>query len=253
MGADIAVQLARCGHDVAVTARDQARLDAVADEVRAAGGRALAFASDLTDRRSTASFADAALAEFGRCDVLCNNGIYNGPGVLKRLMESALDELVISFEADVVAPVLLCQRAIPSMLANGGGTIVNMSSSTVFLDPPGSVGDNGWSFVYVAAKAGIDQLASIINVEHGAQGIRAFTVEPGFVAYGEDLGRMLRQYPGIPVSPPEAIGPAVVWLVQDEAAGRFLSKRVNLPALTVKHDLLPDWDGPGSDFESARS
>ena len=253
MGADSAVQLARAGYDVAVTARDQARLDAVADEVAAAGGRALAFASDLTDRRSTAAFADAALASFGRCDVLCNIGIYNGPGVTRLLMESDLDDLAISFEADVVAPVLLCQRAIPSMVAHGGGTIVNMSSSTVFLDPPGNAHDNGWSFVYVAAKAGIDQLASILNVEHGAQGIRAFNAEPGFVAYGEAFDRMLRQYPGVPVSPPEAIGPAIVWLVREEAASRFLSKRVNLPALTLKNDLLPGWNGPGTNFASGRS
>ena len=52
MGADTSVQLARAGYDVALTARDQRRLDEVADEVRAEGGRALAVASDLTDRGS---------------------------------------------------------------------------------------------------------------------------------------------------------------------------------------------------------
>ena len=253
MGADTSVHFARAGYDVALTARDQGRLDDVAGEVSAEGGRALALASDLTNRESMAAFADAALTEFGRCDVVCNIGIYQGPGGRQLVMDTELDELRVSFEADVVAPVLLVRRALPSMLATGGGTIVNMSSSSVFLDPPGTVHANGWSFAYVGAKAAVDQLASIINVELGERGIRAFTVEPGFVAYGDDLENALVRYPGIPVSPPDAIGPAIVWLVREEGASRLLSKRVDLPGLTHKHGLLPGWNGPGTTFRSARS
>jgi NAD(P)-dependent dehydrogenase (short-subunit alcohol dehydrogenase family) len=246
MGANVAVQLAAAGFDVALTARDQTLLDGVAQEIRAHGRRALPHAADLTDRGSMQAFADAALAEFSRCDVLCNNGIYQGPGMRQLVVDLDLDELEVSFEADVVAPVLLCQRAITSMLAHGGGTILNMSSSSVFLEPPGTLEQNGWSLAYVAAKAGIDQLASILNVELGDRGIRAFTVEPGFVAYGERLEAMLEQFPGVPVSPPESIGPAVVWLVQSPAADRLLHKRVNLPGLTHKHGLLDTWSGTGT-------
>jgi NAD(P)-dependent dehydrogenase (short-subunit alcohol dehydrogenase family) len=253
MGADTSVQLARAGYDVALTARDQRRLDDVADAVRAEEARALAMASDLTDRGSISAFADAALTQFGRCDVVCNIGIYQGPGGRQLVMDTELDELVVSFEADVVAPVVLCRRALPSMLATGAGTIVNMSSSSVFLDPPGTVHENGWSFAYVGAKAALDQLAGILNVELGARGIRAFNVEPGFVAYGDDLEDALRRYPGVPVSPPDAIGPAIVWLAREPAADRLLSKRVDLPGLTHKHGLLPGWNGPGTSFGSARS
>src|SRR5438874_527169 len=135
MGANVAVQLAAAGFDVALTARDQTRLDGVAREIRAHGRRALPHAADLTDRRSVQAFADAALAAFERCDVLCNNGVYQGPGGRQLVADVDLDELVVSFEADVVAPVLLCQRAVTSMLDHGGGTILNMSSSSVFLEP----------------------------------------------------------------------------------------------------------------------
>lgn len=246
LGADTAVRLAAAGHDVALTARDQASLDSVAEAIEASGGQALALAANLTDRPAVAAFADAALARFGRCDLVCNIGVYQDERSRQLFMDTALDELGISFEADVVAPALLCQCAIPSMLDNGGGTIVNMSSSSVVLEPPGTVHDNGWSFAYVAAKAGIDQLASILNVELGRQGIRAFNVEPGFVAYGEELEAALRKYPGMPVSPPESIGPAIVWLVQSPDADRLLPKRVYLPGLTHKHHLLDDWNGPGT-------
>ena len=139
------------------------------------------------------------------------------------------------------------------MLETGTGTILNMSSSSVFLDPPGTVHENGWSFAYVGAKAALDQLASIVNVELGPRGIRAFTVEPGFVAYGDDLDDSLRRYPDVPVSPPDAIGPAIVWLVQEAAATRLLRKRVDLPGLTHKHGLLPGWNGPGTSFRSDRA
>ena len=47
---------------------------------------------------------------------MCNIGIYQGPGGRQLVMDTELDELVVSFEADVVAPVLLCRRALPSML-----------------------------------------------------------------------------------------------------------------------------------------
>jgi NAD(P)-dependent dehydrogenase (short-subunit alcohol dehydrogenase family) len=249
MGANVAVELAAAGFDVALTARDQTLLDGVAREIETHGRRALPHAADLTDRHSVQAFADVALSEFGCCDVLCNNGVYQGPGGRQLVMDTDLDELVMSFEADVVAPVLLCQRAITSMLAHGGGTILNMSSSSVFLEPPGTVDENGWSLAYVAAKAGIDQLAGILNVELGDRGLRAFTVEPGFVAYGDRLEVMLEKFPGVPVSPPESIGPAVVWLVQSPEADRLLAKRVNLPGLTHKHGLLPNWAGPGTAWQ----
>jgi hypothetical protein len=89
-------------------------------------------------------------------------------------------------------------------------------------------------------------MASIINVELGDQGIRAFTVEPGFVAYGAGLTTALERYPGMPVSPPESIGPAIAWLATSPEAGRLLSKRVYLPGITHKYHLLDGWDGPGS-------
>lgn len=247
LGADIARRLAHAGYDVALTSRDQGRLDDIAKAIEAAGVDALPFAADLTERAAVFAFADEALERFGPCDVLVNNGIYQGPSMNQLFLDTELDELVRHYEADVVAPSLLCQRVIPGMRGRGG-TIINMSSSSVFLDPPGTVLESGWAFGYVAAKAGLDQLASILNVELGAHGIRAFNVEPGFVAYGQDLETMLQKYPDVPVSPPEAIGPAIVWLAQSPDAARLIRKRISLPDITHKHGLLPGWDGPGTVF-----
>ena len=247
MGADTARRLAEAGYDVALTARDQARLDAVAADVERAGVRAMPLAADLTDRGTVEAFADAAARWGGRCDVLCNIGVYQGPGTRELLLNTPVDELERSLEADVIAPALLIQRAVPLMTA-GGGVIVNMSSGVVFLSPTGTVHESGWSLAYAAAKAGIDQFAKVLNVELGGAGVRVFTVEPGFVAYGEAAAAILSKYPGSPVSPPEAIGPAIVWLVTNPDAAALLDKRVNLPALTLTHGLLPGWAGPGTAY-----
>ena len=79
MGADTALRLAAAGYDVALTARDQGRLDAMAARIATNGVAAFPLAADLTDRKSMGAFADAALGRFGRCDVLCNIGIYQDP------------------------------------------------------------------------------------------------------------------------------------------------------------------------------
>ena len=247
MGADTALRLAEAGFDVALTARDQERLDAVGAEVESLGVRALALASDLTDRHSMVAFSDAAERWGGRCDVLCNIGVYQGPGGRQLFAEMPIEELALTLEADVVAPALLSQRAIAMMRLNREGTILNMGSAVVFLQPSGTVRDNGgWSLAYAAGKAGIDQFSKVLNVELETAGIRVFTVEPGFVAYGDDYIAILRDRPGVAVSPPEAIGPAIAWLVHAPEASDLLSKRVNLPALTHKHGLLAGWGGPGT-------
>jgi NAD(P)-dependent dehydrogenase (short-subunit alcohol dehydrogenase family) len=249
IGANTALELARAGYDVALTSRGQDALDVVAERVRGAGREALAVTSDLTDRASIAAFADAAMERFGRCDVLCNIGVYQGEAgrlVATLLLDTSMDELQRSLEADVVTPAYLCQRVIPSMRANGGGVIVNMSSSSVFLALPGPANASGWSLAYAASKAGIDQFARILNVEHGADGIRAFNVEPGFVSEGEKLAEKVAKYPGVPVCPPEAIGPAIAWLAWSPEAAELLDQRINLPGITQARGLLPDWDGPGT-------
>ena len=252
MGASTAIALARAGYDVALTARDQDRLDAVAEQIAITGRTALPRAADLTDRAAMADFAKAATTEFGRCDAVCNIGVYQGPGSQELFLDTSEDQMALSFEADVVAPALLARAAIPMMIGQGGGTIVNMSSTSVVMDPPGTVHASGWSFAYVAAKAGVDRLASILNVELGDQGIRAFTVEPGFVAYGDRLAVALEKYPGMPVSPPESIGPAIAWLLESSDAERLRSKRVYLPGITHKYGLLPGWDGPGTPYGDGR-
>jgi NAD(P)-dependent dehydrogenase (short-subunit alcohol dehydrogenase family) len=265
IGASTAVALARAGYDVAITARTvregdgkrwhehgHARpiagsLETVAAEIEAAGTTPLPLAMDLLDRDAVAAAAQSTLDEFGRVDVLCNIGIYQGPGS-GLILETPVDLFARHFEGDVFAPFVLLQKLAPAMIEQGGGTIVNMSSYVALNEPPGTMDENGWPLGYAAAKAAIGRFSGLINVELGAQGIVAYTVDPGFVAYGDEFDEMLAKYPGMPVSPPEASGTAIAWLVTSPDAKRLIHKHVYLPDLAQRHGLLPGWEGPGTAF-----
>jgi hypothetical protein len=191
--------------------------------------------------------ADRALAEFGRVDVLCNIGIYQGDGT-GLFLDTPVEEFARHLEGGVLAPAVLLHALLPGMIAQGGGTVVNMSSYVAVNEPPGTALANGWSLAYAATKAGIDRFAGVLNVELGDRGIRAYTVDPGFVAYGEEFDAAVERYVGMPVTPPEAIGAAIVWLLSSPDAQRLLHKRIYLPAITQKYGLLPGWNGPGTAF-----
>lgn len=250
IGAACAVHLAGAGFDVAISARTLTDADAripgslesVAAEVAATGRRALPVPMDLLDRRSVLAAVDRVLGTWGRIDVVVNNGIYKGPASGASVVDTSLDDLELVLQADVVNQVALIHHVLPHMLERGSGTFVNMTSAVAFLEPPGPLGRGGWGFAYGVAKGGFDRMAGLINAELGERGVHAFNIEPGFVAYGEQLDEIRARFPGLEVTPPDAIGAAVAWLVTDPEAGSLLGKRIHGPALCRDRDLLPGWE-----------
>jgi len=256
IGAATAVALAGAGYDLALTARTvhegegrkPGSLDSVMAEIEKTGARALPIQMDLTDRAAVRAAAERALEEFGRVDVLCNIGIYQGDHDTGLFLDTPIEEFARHLEGGVLAPAVLLQAILPSMIEQGGGTVLNMTSFVAVNDPPGTAVENGWPLAYAATKAGIDRFAGVLNVELGDRGIRAYTVDPGFVAYGDDFDAMVERYVGMPVTPREAVAAAIVWLLSSPDAERLLHKRVYLPAIAQKYDLLPGWQGPGTPF-----
>lgn len=260
IGAAAAVKLAEAGFDVAVTARTTTEQDrpaaglsagavapragSLADTeiaVAAVGRRAVPIRMDLTDRSSVVAAADQALAEFGKIDVVVNNGIYQGPGNMAPLLGTPIDLIETTLQADVLSVTALLQRLLPGMIDQGGGTIVNVTSAVAFRDPPGPLGKGGWGFAYGVAKGACDRMAGLLNAELGDRGIVAYNIEPGFVAYGEHLAQAKAGFPDIEVTPPEAIGAAIAWLATSADALRFRNKRVHGPELCRDLHLLPGW------------
>ncbi len=236
VGKCVAIALARAGYDVAITARTvnegdpssiapengrslPGSLATTAAEIEAVGTRAVPVALDLLQLDTLTGAIDAAIDGLGgQLDVLVNNAIYVGPGSELRFGDCPPDDLVRRVTGNVTAQLIITQHVLHPMLANGGGTIVGVTSAAGQSTPRKPVGEGGWSLAYAVTKAGFHRIADMLVVEYGDRGIRSFNVNPGFVATervvaaGEQLDFVAKR--GIA---PDVIGTAIASLIDDQA------------------------------------
>lgn len=130
IGRAIALTLAGAGADVAVhgSGRDPGELQAVADEVRACGGRVLPVEGDLADGAAVAEIAARIRSDLGTVDVLVNNAGAAGPAGQFTLLDLPDDAWYRTVDANLHAVYLVCKAFVGGMLEAGGGTVVNISS-----------------------------------------------------------------------------------------------------------------------------
>ncbi len=234
IGRACAIALAGVGYDVAVAARTLTDGDATLDDgtpvpggldttveaIRASGAVGLAVRLDLLDSDSIDNAVASTLDRFGRIDLLLNNAIYQGGGSMTPFLELDDVELRRMFEGNVFAQLRLIERVLPQMIERGSGTIMNMISATAHMDPPGKIGDGGWGMAYAMTKAALERVAPLLKVEHGDDGIVAYSIDPGYVlterarVSAADHGHAERFTP----AGPEVIGTAVAWLASDPGA-----------------------------------
>lgn len=217
---------AAAGARVVACDLDAARAARSADAVVAAGGEAIALPADITQDAQVAAAIAAAVARFGRIDVLynCAGGSLPADG---SVTEVPLDVFDRTINLDLRGTFLCCRHAIPEMIRAGGGAIVNMSSGAAL---------RGASphHVYTAAKGAILSLTRAIAGTYAKQGIRANVIASGRVmteriirdwgalseqGNGRDpqdpVGR-LREYP-FWVGEPEHVAATAVFLASDAA------------------------------------
>jgi NAD(P)-dependent dehydrogenase (short-subunit alcohol dehydrogenase family) len=266
IGKACAVHLARAGFDVAISARTvsdgEARehsstvaksdtrplpgsLAATADLVTAEGRAALVVPADLLDRASLEAAAGRVLEEWGRVDVLVNNGRYIGPGHMDRLLDTPLDLLDKQLNANVMAPVLLARIVLPGMIERGGGLVANITSTVAWADPPAAAGAGGWGLGYAMSKGALHRMAGVVQRELDGTGVQIVNVDPGFVATERmaiDMGTF--GFDANAGAPPDAIGAAVAWLATDPEASDWAGRTVRAQQVTADQGLLPGWSGP---------
>lgn len=210
--------------------------------LQAMGAEVFAHPMDLMDAASLDRAFDAVLARFGRIDVLLNNAVYQDRESNALLRDLTDDALQRTLWGNVTAPFHIARRALPTMVAQGGGQVVNVVSGAGRSDPPVPADQGAWGFAYGASKAALARLAGCINVEYGAQGVRAFSVNPGLVSTEAvtatlgDGGLLERRYGAMA---PPAIAAALLWLVTDERA-QELSRHatmIDLQDLVREHGL----------------
>jgi len=199
IGRAIALGLAQVGFDVAITARTvhdgdptafepdtgaplPGSLDATSAAIEACGRRAVPIPLDLLEQDALAPAVDAAIVGLGHLDLLVNNALYVGPGGRSRFLETEPQELARRVFGNVTAQLLLTQRVVAHMVGRGGGLLLDISSGAAQLTPRHPVGDGGWTLSYAVTKAGFHRIADMIALEYGDMGVRAFNLNPGFVA-----------------------------------------------------------------------
>jgi len=170
IGRATALGLAAAGADVVVHARTaKEEIEAVADEIRKSGRRALTRLADLTDEAAVTDFRNAVEAEFGRTDILVNNAAIRRQCAF---LDMSLDQWreIMAITAD--AAFLTARAFLPMMIAGGGGTIVNLGGLTAH------IGASGRAHV-CAGKAAIVGLTKALAIEFADRGITVNCVAPG--------------------------------------------------------------------------
>lgn len=179
LGRALATAVLDAGHNLVATARDTASL---ADLVAAHPESCVAPRLDVTDAGQVVAAAQAALDRFDAVDVVVNNAGY---GYRAAIEEGDHDDVEQQFATNFFGPLSVIKELLPSMRKRGQGTIINISSISAQVCPPGS----GY---YAASKAALEAVTSSLRKEVGPLGIRVVLVEPG--GFRTDFaGRSLQQ------------------------------------------------------------
>jgi NAD(P)-dependent dehydrogenase (short-subunit alcohol dehydrogenase family) len=210
---------------------------------RERGASVHAVPMDLLDRASTRAAARSALAAFGQIDVLVNNAIYQGPGVMDRLLDLDLDHVERVFLGNVTHQLLVVQEILPQMLARKSGAIVNLVSAAGMGDPP--QGSGAWGFAYGASKAALIRMVGVLASEHANAGVSFFNLEPGLVLTESmrEQGltdELLAAVPG-GGAPPAVPAAVIAWLVTSPEAAKWRGKTIHAQPAAKELRLVPGW------------
>jgi NAD(P)-dependent dehydrogenase (short-subunit alcohol dehydrogenase family) len=171
IGYEAAKLFAHEGAKVVVTARRQAELNALVDDIENSGGQAIAVAGDIQDERLARALVETAVGRYGGLDIAFNNAGTVGQG-------APVADLSVETWSDVLATNLTsaflgAKHQIPAMIKRGGGSIIFTSTFVGY-----TVGFPGMG-AYAASKAGLTGLTQVIAVEYASHGIRANALLPG--------------------------------------------------------------------------
>jgi NAD(P)-dependent dehydrogenase (short-subunit alcohol dehydrogenase family) len=169
-GRAIAVRFAQEGAQVFGVDRDLDRMGETAEIIAKAGGVFATGACDVTQAASIEAMVAQCIERFGRIDVLVNNVGGSARGGPVEMSEEVWDAQV---DHNLKSVFLTCKHVLPHMLAQGGGAIVNLASTSA----------TRWTgaaqIAYAATKAAVMQFSRVLAVQYAGQGIRVNTVVPG--------------------------------------------------------------------------
>jgi len=214
IGRAIALALAKEGANVIVSDISQEDCQKVVDEIKKAGGEALAIKCDVSVNHEVQQMIDETIAEFGKVDILVNNAVV---GIVKpfwRLTEEDWDK---QLDINLKGPFLCSQASAKNMMKNGWGRIINIAS----VSSGGAGGCAPLMAAYTSSKGGLKALSEAMAVELAAFGINVNAILPGPIDSGsipESIKeRALKIIPKRRLGRPDEIAGLVVYLASPES------------------------------------
>lgn len=217
LGHATAVRFAQEGAKLVLTDIDLVGLAAAEKELTAMGAEVLTMEQNVVDEQRWQEVIDATVERFGGLDILVNNA---GIAVMRPISEYSTADYDLQMDVNIRSVFYGCRKALPAMIASGGGSIVNMSSVAGLRGLPGVS-------VYGIAKAGVQNLAKTIAMEHAADGIRCNSVHPGLIdtniqndARRDNYDEFVKIGESVPwgrMGFPEEVANCVLFLASDEA------------------------------------
>ncbi len=201
--------------------------EALAAEIRAGGGDAIALHLDLGDPASIAQLIADTLAHYGKLEVVFNNGAATQSEFLNR--DGAAGDMDIAvwdhtFAVNTRGTMLMIKHALPALIASGSGAIINTSSGASLL------GDLSRT-AYAASKSAVNALTLYVAAQYGKQGVTCNAISPGMVptaASRENQPELIRMVERHHMTPelgyPDDIAAMVALLASDD--GRFVSGQI---------------------------
>jgi NAD(P)-dependent dehydrogenase (short-subunit alcohol dehydrogenase family) len=180
LGEAMAKALVGEGAQIALVARDRARLERVRDDITVSGGVAELFVADVTRENEVAKLADDIKARFGSPQILINSA---GINLRKSLVDFTLEEFRSVLDASLISTFLMCRAFVPGMEGTGYGRILNMSSIMSHVSLAGRT-------AYSSAKAALLGLTRALALELAADGITVNGISPGPIATDMNLPLM---------------------------------------------------------------
>ncbi len=218
IGKEFAIGFAKEGADIIINGRNLEKAKPVAKEIEGFGVRTLAIGADVSVSQDVTRMVEEAVNAFGKIDLLVNNAGVN-PFILEteKIKEEGWDQVL---DVNLKGVFLCCQAVGKKMIQQGGGRIINISSTA------GIIGEQGF-LPYCVSKAGVMMLTRILAYEWSRYNILVNAVAPGVVAAGMNapilnketlVSGLTQQIPLKRLATAEEIVKVVLFLASDDSS-----------------------------------
>ncbi len=218
IGRATAFAFARQGGQVVVAGRHDEAGTALAEEVRAFCSEAEFIKADVRNDDDVRALVDQAVAQFGRLDVAVNNAGTEGQG--GPITEQTAESYAATFDTNVLGVILSMKHEVRVMRDQGGGSIVNISSTYGHNGAPGAS-------VYVGSKHAVEGITKSVALETAKSGIRINAVAPGptdtgmltrFTGTPQNKANLAAEVPMGRLARTEELANAIVFIASDQAS-----------------------------------